>query len=348
MTGGKGGGLGGRGNKAGSPRKGAQKGSGGQRKQGLEGRGPTPKAEERTKHPAARRAAAATRRAEAARQRGPNTSGSSSQYSAGTRGGTARPRYAPGKEAAEQVGGRNSVVEALRAGIPAKALYIAQYIDSDDRVRESMKLALDLGIPLLEAPRHELDRMSSGAIHQGVMLVVPAYEYMHPDDLLTKAFESGDKPLLAALDGVTDPRNLGAVLRSTAAFGGHGVVVPERRAAGMSAGAWKAAAGAASRTPVARAGNLTRALEAFQKQGVVIVGLAADGDVALHELDAATDPLCLVIGSEGKGMSRLVSETCDVTVRIPIASTTESLNAGVAAGITLYEINRRREAKRGR
>jgi 23S rRNA (guanosine2251-2'-O)-methyltransferase len=339
MAGGKGGGLGGRGNKAGSPRKGAQKGSGGQRKQGLEGRGPTPKATERTKHPAAKRAAAATKRAAAAAQRG-------GTYAAGTRGGTVRQRYAPGKEAAEQVGGRNSVVEALRAGIPAKALYVAQYIDSDDRVRESMKLAVELGIPLLESPRHELDRMSSGALHQGVMLVVPAYEYMHPDDLLTEAFESGDAPLLAALDGVTDPRNLGAVLRSTAAFGGHGVIVPERRAAGMTAGAWKAAAGAASRTPVARAGNLTRALEAFQKQGVVIVGLAASGSVALHELEAATEPLCLVIGSEGKGMSRLVSETCDITVRIPIASTTESLNAGVAAGITLYEINRRREDAR--
>ncbi len=319
MAGGKGGGLGGRGNKAGSPRKGAQKGSGGQRQQGLEGRGPTPKATERTGHPAKRRAASAERRTSAS-----------------------------GKDAPEQVGGRNSVVEALRAAIPAKALYVAQYIDADDRVRESMKLALAQGVPLLEAPRHELDRMSNGALHQGLMLVVPAYEYAHPDDLLAAADAAGETPLFAALDGVTDPRNLGAVLRSVAAFGGHGVVVPERRAAGMTAGAWKASAGAAARVPVARAGNLTRALETYQKQGVVVVGLAADGGVALHELAAATDPLCLVVGSEGKGMSRLVSETCDITVRIPIASTTESLNAGVAAGIALYEVNRRREeARRG-
>lgn len=341
MASAKGGGLGGRANKGGgasSSRKGAQKGSGGQRRQGLEGRGPTPKAEERVKHPAARRAKAAAKQ-------GANPRGAAGP----SRGGTTRaPRYNPGKEAPEQVVGRNSVVEALRADIPAKALYVAQYIDSDDRVRESMKLAMAQGIPLLEAPRHELDRMSNSTLHQGVLLVVPSYEYAHPDDLLTETIAAGDMPLFAALDGVTDPRNLGAVLRSVAAFGGHGVIIPERRAAGMTAGAWKAAAGAGARVPVARAGNLTRALETYKKQGVFVAGLAADGDVALHELQSATDPLCLVIGSEGKGMSRLVSEVCDVTVRIPIASSTESLNAGVAAGIALYEVNRRREQARSR
>ena len=337
MAGGKGGGLGGRGNKAGSPRKGAQKGSGGQRRQGLEGRGPTPKAEDRTGHPAKRRAAAAAKRAASSR----------TPAGSGARGGT-RARYTPGKDAPEQVAGRNSVVEALRAEIPAKALYVAQFIEADDRVREAMKLALAQGVPLLEAPRHELDRMSDGALHQGLMLVVPPYEYAHPDDLLAAADSAAKTPLFAALDGVTDPRNLGAVLRSVAAFGGHGVLVPERRAAGMTAGAWKAAAGAGARVPVARAGNLTRALETYKKQGVVVVGLAADGAVALHELEAATEALCLVVGSEGKGMSRLVSETCDVTVRIPIASSTESLNAGVAAGIALYEVNRRREEARKR
>ncbi|GAA2013197.1 23S rRNA (guanosine(2251)-2'-O)-methyltransferase RlmB [Catenulispora yoronensis] len=335
----KGGGLGGRANKPGASnsRKGAQKGSGGQRRQGLEGRGPTPKAEERTGHPAKRRATSAAKRA-AVSSRG------------GAQRGGAVPksvRRAPGKDGPEQVAGRNSVVEALRANIPAKALYVAQYIDADDRVRESMKLATDQGVPLLEAPRHELDRMTNGTLHQGLMLVVPAYEYAYPDDLLEEVYAASETPLFAALDGVTDPRNLGAVLRSVAAFGGHGVIVPERRAAGMTAGAWKAAAGAGARVPVARAGNLTRALEAYQKQGVLIAGLAADGAVALHELEAATDPLCLVIGSEGKGMSRLVSELCDVTVSIPIASSTESLNAGVAAGIALYEVNRRRAEARG-
>jgi 23S rRNA (guanosine2251-2'-O)-methyltransferase len=336
----KGGGTGGRANKPGasSSRKGAQKGSGGQRRQGLEGRGPTPKAEDRTGHPAKRRAASSAKRAAAA---------SNPRSGAGTRG-TSRPvRRTPGKGDAEQVAGRNSVVEALRAQVPAKALYVAQYIDTDDRVRESMKLAMEQGVPLLEAPRHELDRMTNGTLHQGVMLVMPPYEYAHPDDLLEAVFANGDIPLFAALDGVTDPRNLGAVMRSVAAFGGHGVIVPERRAAGMTAGAFKAAAGAGARLPVARAGNLTRALEAYKKQGVMVAGLAADGAVPLHELEIATEPLCLVVGSEGKGMSRLVSELCDVTVSIPIASTTESLNAGVAAGIALYEVNRRRTEARG-
>jgi 23S rRNA (guanosine2251-2'-O)-methyltransferase len=334
----KGGGLGGRANKPGasSSRKGAQKGSGGQRRQGLEGRGPTPKAEDRVGHPAKRRASSSAKRAAAANVRGNAQRGAVPKSV----------RRTPGKDAPEQVAGRNSVVEALRANIPAKALYVAQYIDTDDRVRESMKLATDQGVPLLEAPRHELDRMTSGALHQGVMLVVPAYEYAYPDDLLEEVYAAGENPLFAALDGVTDPRNLGAVLRSVAAFGGHGVIVPERRAAGMTAGAWKAAAGAGARVPVARAGNLTRALEAYQKQGVVIAGLAAGGSVALHELEVTTEPLCLVVGSEGKGMSRLVSELCDVTVSIPIASSTESLNAGVAAGIALYEINRRRAEAR--
>ena len=339
----KGGGLGGRANKPGASksRKGAQKGSGGQRRQGLEGRGPTPKAEDRTGHPAKRRAAAAAKRAAAAGRGGAGPHGTAAK-------GAAKPvRRTPRKDGPEQVAGRNSVVEALRAHIPAKALYVAQYIDSDDRVRESMKLATEQGVPLLEAPRHELDRITGGALHQGLMLVVPAYEYAHPDDLLESVYDAGENPLFAALDGVTDPRNLGAVLRSVAAFGGHGVIVPERRAAGMTAGAWKAAAGAGARVPVARAGNLTRALESYQKQGVVIAGLAADGAVALHELEAATEPLCLVVGSEGKGMSRLVSELCDVTVSIPIASSTESLNAGVAAGIALYEVNRRRAEAHG-
>jgi len=335
MAGGKGGGLGGRGNKAGSSRKGAMKGSGGQRKQGLEGKGPTPKAVDRAKHPAAKRAAAATRRAQ-----GTGTGGR----------GPARPKvpYKANRQISELIAGRNSVVEALRAQIPATTLYVAAMIDIDDRVRESITLATQRGLPVLEVSRQEVDRLTDGAIHQGIALQIPQYSYAHPDDLLRQAEDAAETPLIVALDGVTDPRNLGAVLRSVAAFGGHGVIVPERRAAGMTAGAWKASAGAGARIPVARAGNLTRALETYKKQGVVVAGLAADGALALHELEAATDPLCLVIGSEGKGMSRLVSEVCDVTVRIPIASTTESLNAGVAAGIALYEVNRRREQARSR
>ena len=333
MAGGKGGGLGGRGNKAGSPRKGAMKGSGGQRKQGLEGKGPTPKAVDRGKHPAAKRAAAATKRSGAA--------------TAGGRGGRPKVPYKANRQISELIAGRNSVVEALRAEIPATTLYVAAMIDIDDRVRESITLATQRALPILEVSRQEVDRLTDGAIHQGVALQIPQYQYAHPDDLIARAQDAGEPPLIVALDGVTDPRNLGAVIRSAAAFGAHGVLVAERRSAGMTAGAWKTSAGAAARIPVAQAGNLTRALEAYQKQGLVVVGLAADGTADLASLDSGNDPLVLVIGSEGKGISRLVEQTCDLTVRIPIAAATESLNAGVAAAIALYEVAQRR-ARAGR
>ena len=145
-----------------------------------------------------------------------------------------------------------------------------------------------------------------------------------------------------ALDSVTDPRNLGAVVRSAAGFGAHGVVVPERRAAGMTASAWKTSAGAAARVPVAQCVNLTRQLKAYQEAGCMVVGLAADGDVSLPDLDLADGPLVLVVGSEGGGLSRLVAETCDQLVSIPMANQLESLNAGVAAGVALYAIAQRR------
>ncbi|HEX4791808.1 MAG TPA: 23S rRNA (guanosine(2251)-2'-O)-methyltransferase RlmB [Actinospica sp.] len=333
MAGGKGGGLGGRGNKAGSSRKGAMKGSGGQRKQGLEGKGPTPKAVDRTKHPAAKRAAAGAKRAQ-------NTAGSRS-------GGRPKVPYKANRQISELIAGRNSVVEALRAEIPATTLYVAAMIDIDDRVRESITLATQRALPVLEVSRQEVDRLTDGAIHQGVALQIPQYQYAHPDDLIVRARDAAETPLIIALDGVTDPRNLGAVIRSAAAFGAHGVLVPERRSAGMTAGAWKTSAGAAARVPVAQAGNLTRALESYQKQGLVVVGLAANGTVDLADLEAGTDPLVLVVGSEGKGLSRLVTQTCDLTVSIPIAAATESLNAGVAAAISLYEVAQRR-AKAGR
>jgi 23S rRNA (guanosine2251-2'-O)-methyltransferase len=194
----------------------------------------------------------------------------------------------------------------------------------------------------------ELDRMTSGAVHQGLAARVPAYEYAHPDDLLDAAAASGEKPLIVVLDSVTDPRNLGAVVRSAAGFGAHGVVIPERRAAGMTASAWKTSAGAAARVPVAQAVNLTRQLKAFKEAGCMVVGLAADGDVSLPDLDLADGPLVVVVGSEGKGLSRLVAETCDQLVSIPMASTLESLNAGVAASVTLYAIAQERARRLGR
>ncbi|MFF9128091.1 23S rRNA (guanosine(2251)-2'-O)-methyltransferase RlmB [Streptomyces sp. NPDC014889] len=304
-----------------SGKKGAQVGSGGQRRRGLEGKGPTPPAEMRKGHVKQRAAQAKARRAQ----------------------GRPQQRRGSGRSSSELVVGRNPVVEALREGVPATTLYVQQFIDNDERVREALQLAAERGgINLMEAPRPELDRMTNGLNHQGLVLQVPPYEYAHPEDLADAAYDEGEDPLIVALDGVTDPRNLGAVVRSVSAFGGHGVVVPERRAAGMTAGAWKTSAGTAARTPVARATNLTRALESYQKAGITVVGLAADGEAELGDLDALEGPVVIVVGSEGKGLSRLVGETCDLRVRIPMPGGAESLNAGVAAGIVLYEAARRR------
>jgi 23S rRNA (guanosine2251-2'-O)-methyltransferase len=293
-------------------------GSGGRVRRGLEGKGPTPKAKDRPNHKAYK------------------------QRTKQDRADAARPRKRAGTSDAEWVAGRNSVVEALRAGIPVTGLYVAEGTDRDGRVREAFKYAADRGLSLLEVTRNELDKMTSGAVHQGLAARIPAYEYAHPDDLLARAAEQGEPALIVALDSVTDPRNLGAVVRSAAGFGAHGVLIPERRAAGMTAAAWKTSAGAAARIPVAQAVNLVRQLKAYQEAGCMVVGLAADGDVALPDLDLADGPLVVVVGSEGAGLSRLVAETCDQLVSIPMANQVESLNAGVAASVTLYAIARAR------
>ena len=235
-----------------------------------------------------------------------------------------------------------SATRRLRAGVPATALHVATGMSADERVAEAVALAAEAGISILEVPRNDLDRITGGALHQGLALQVPPYEYAHPDDLLEAPADSGRPALAVALDGVTDPRNLGAIVRSVGAFGGHGVVVPQRRAAGMTAVAWRTSAGTAARVPVARATNLTRTLREYASAGLMVAGLAADGDVSLDELDLATGPLVVVTGSEGKGLSRLVRETCDVTVSIPLAGDVESLNASVATGVVLAEVARRR------
>ena len=184
--------------------------------------------------------------------------------------------------------------------------------------------------------------LTDGAVHQGLAARIPAYEYAHPDDLLDAADELGQKPLVVMLDSITDPRNLGAIVRSAAGFGAHGVVIPERRAASMTAAAWKTSAGAAARCPVAQTVNLTRQIKAYQEAGCFVIGLAADGDLTLPELTADADlvggPLVLVVGSEGEGLSRLVAESCDRLMSIPMAGVLESLNAGVAASVALYAV----------
>jgi 23S rRNA (guanosine2251-2'-O)-methyltransferase len=184
--------------------------------------------------------------------------------------------------------------------------------------------------------------MTANHLHQGIALQVPPYNYAHPDDLLAAAAAT-PPALLVALDNISDPRNLGAIVRSVAAFGGHGVVIPQRRSASVTAVAWRTSAGAAARIPVARATNLTRALKSCADQGLRVIGLDAGGDTAIDELDG-TDPLVVVVGSEGKGLSRLVRQNCDEVVSIPMAGHAESLNASVAAGVVLAEIARQRRS----
>lgn len=297
----------------------ARKGTGGHGRRALAGKGPTPKAEDRVYHKAYK--AKQERLKRAAQQQA---------------------RKKKKEHGSNAVAGRNSVLEALREGIPATTLYVARRIDADERVRDIIEAASDRGIPMLEAGKPDLDRITDGAIHQGVALQVPPYEYAHPDDLLSLARDRAEHPLLVALDGITDPRNLGAIVRSTAAFGGHGVIITERRAASMTAAAWKTSAGAASRIPVAQVVNLARAIDDLKKGGVFVLGLDMDGDVELPKLELAREPVCLVVGSEGKGLSRLVRDKCDQIVSIPISASTESLNAGVAAGVALYEVARTR------
>lgn len=315
-------------------KKGPTKGSGGQGRKALEGRGPTPKAEDRSYHPAGKRKAAQERYAAAGGK------GNAPQRS-NTGGGTASRRS--GSDEAELVTGRNSVLEALRAHIPATTLYLASRVEMDDRVKEALSIATKRGIPILEVMRAELDRMSGrDTVHQGIAIKVPAYEYAHPQELLDEVVDRGETPLFVALDGITDPRNLGAIIRSTAAFGGQGVIVPQRRSVGVTSAAWKTSAGAAARTPVAMAANLTQTLKAFKNAGVFVLGLDGGGDVSLPGLELADRPVAIVVGSEGKGLSRLVTETCDAIVSIPISSATESLNAGIAASVALYEVARLR------
>jgi 23S rRNA (guanosine2251-2'-O)-methyltransferase len=324
-------------------------GSGGRRRT-LRGKGPTPPADQRPWHkaysgnePLPKRTAwkqEKERQAAAARGRTPKVG--TPGRGAGGGPGPARRTGGKARSGPELLVGRNPVVEALRAHVPATTLYVALGIELDERVDELVRTAADRGIPILEVSRSELDRLTGGVPHQGVGLQVPPYAYLPFEDLLAAAGEHPSAPLLVALDGVTDPRNLGAVIRSAAAFGAHGVFLPERRAAGITAVAWRTSAGAAARLPVSRVTNLTRALKACQQAGLVVVGLDADAETPVHDLELAVGPLVLVVGSEGRGLSRLVGATCDLRVAIPMAAEVESLNASVAAAVALAEVSRRR------
>lgn len=311
-------------------KKGPTKGSGGKRARGLAGKGPTPKAEDRTYHPAYKRKlereAAAKREAQREAQR------------------TFVRKELRTAEGHELISGRNPVVEALRAGVPLTRVFMSGASMNDARLAQIVRAATAAGAPLIEASRSELDRMTDGAVHQGVAIEVPPFAYASLDELAAKAASKGGPGLFVALDSVTDPHNLGAALRSASAFGADGVIIPERRSAAVNATVWKVSAGAAARVGIAKVPNLVRSLEALKKQGYFVVGLDGGGSEQIHSLSLADMPLVLVTGSEGKGLARLTRDTCDVIASIPIAAEMESLNAAVATGIALYQIDRLRAA----
>jgi len=299
-------------------------GSGGRIRKSLEGRGPTPRAEDRVYHKAFRAKQDAER---------------------GARGGAGRPsKAAPTGAGAEWVVGRNPVLEALRAGLPVRSLYAAEGAERDSRLREIFAFAAEHSMPMLAVTRLELDKLTGGAVHQGVALKLPSFEYADADELLADALvaDTEQDALLVALDGITDPHNLGAIIRSAAAFGAHGVVIPSRRSAAMTASAWKASAGAAARVPVAKTGNLNQFVDRAQRAGYVVVGLTGDAPTAVFDAPGVNGPTVLVVGAEGEGLSRLMRDRCDVLAGIAISSAVESLNASVAAAIALHEVARAR------
>ncbi|MEH0147186.1 23S rRNA (guanosine(2251)-2'-O)-methyltransferase RlmB [Corynebacterium sp. Q4381] len=296
-------------------KKGPAKGSGGQIRRGLRGKGATPKAEDRVYHAAHKRKLERQRRDSGRHE----------------------------KEQADLVVGRNPVVECLHAKVPAEALYVALGTSNDDRLTEAVTLAHSKGLPVHEVPRQQLDDMTGNGLHQGIGLKIQPYKYADVFDLIAGAKDEAG--MFVVLDNITDPRNLGAVIRSTAAFGGHGVIIPERRSAQVTGVAWRTSAGTAARLPVAKATNLTRTIKEFKDNGYMVVGLDAGGEHTLDTFEGGTDPVVIVVGSEGKGISRLVRENCDVIMSVPMQDWVESLNASVAAGVVLSEFARQRRVK---
>ena len=298
-----------------------KRGSGGKHRRALEGRGPTPKAEDRTWHPAYKQKVAKERQAEREAARAKSMTASAVKV---------RPGY-------ELVTGRNPVVEVVKAGNKVSRIYLASD-PSQGKMREVFELLAETGAPFIEVTKRDLDRVSDGAAHQGIAVEVAEYEYSDLEDLIIDSLQQYKPGLLVALDHITDPHNVGAILRSGAAFGADGLILPERRSAGVGVTAWKVSAGAAARVPAARVTNLVQALRKCKEAGFFIVGLDGNADTTVRNMDLGDSPIVLVTGAEGSGLSRLVRDTCDLIVSIPMTSNVESLNASVATAIALYEI----------
>lgn len=243
----------------------------------------------------------------------------------------------------EFVAGRNSVLEALKSGRPVNKLLVAKG-EHHGSLREIVGLARSLHLVVQEVEAAKLAELTGGMRHQGIVAMVAPVAYAEVEDILAKAQALGEPPFIVLLDELEDPHNLGAILRTADAAGVHGVLIPKRRSAPLSATVAKTSAGAVEYVPVARVGNVVQAIEGLKKAGLWVVGADMDGDKPYYQADLA-GPLLVVIGGEGRGLSRLAKEACDFLVRIPMRGRITSLNASVACSLVLYEVFRQRESK---
>ncbi len=242
----------------------------------------------------------------------------------------------------DQVEGRRPVVELLRTDRPVEAVLVAAGSREAGAVAEIRRLAESRGVEVRDVPRRRIEELARTRTPQGVIALVPAFRYAELDDPLRRARERGEPVLLVALDGITDPQNLGAIARSAEAAGAHGLLLPQRRSAHVTASAEKASAGALAHLPVVIADNLGRALGRLQDQGVWVVALDGEAETVVWDLPVASEPLCLVVGAEDKGVSRLIRERADLRGRIPMGGRVGSLNASAAAAVALFEVARHR------
>ncbi len=244
----------------------------------------------------------------------------------------------------DRIEGRNPVREALRAGRPIHRIMLAEGIAARGVIAEIVAAAGSAGVRVERVPRHVLDRIAAGRVHQGVVAEAEPYRYRSWEEAATAASGRGERPLLLALDGVTDPMNLGSLLRSAEAAGVHAVLIPRRRAAPITPVVEKASAGAIEHVPIDRVANLERSLERCKNMGIWVVGLDGAAETAVWDCDLLTEPVVVVVGAEGKGLSRLISERADALVRIPMAGRVGSLNAAVAGAVALFEVHRKRSS----
>ena len=242
-----------------------------------------------------------------------------------------------------QIEGRNALTEALRSGRTIDKVFVAAG-DTDRSLQRLAAQAKETGAVVVPVDRRKLDAMSTSHSHQGVIALVAAREYFSLDDILEEAASRGENALIVICDELSDPHNLGAILRSAECAGAHGVIIPKRRSVGLTAVVAKASAGAVEYMKVARVTNITAAIQELKEKGVWIFGTAAEGSIPMYDADLK-GPTAIVIGNEGDGMSRLVRESCDVTVHIPMKGRISSLNASNAASILLYEAVRQRSGR---